>query len=148
MTSNSSLVAHGSPTEFFTFASLTALGVPNATTTKHCPGIGSFAEPIVPEAPKPPFRDEAVAALGAAGLSMSQVGYARQVHGADIALSQLTPTEERDVVLDFSDEYLSAPPGVLARAGVKASDEKGLRGLRWVVPATLRDVIGVYAVRI
>ena len=54
MTSSSALVAHGSPAAFFTFASLTALGVPNATTTKHCPGISSFAEPIVPEAPKPP----------------------------------------------------------------------------------------------
>src|SRR5262245_64302077 len=85
MTSSSSLVAHGSPAEFFTFASLTALGVPNATTTKHCPGITSFAEPIVPEAPKPPFRAEAVAALGGAGLEMGHVGYARQVHGADVA---------------------------------------------------------------
>jgi len=85
MTSCSALVAHGLPTEFFTFASLTSLGVPNATTTKHCPGIRSFAEPIVPEAPKPPFRAEAVAALGITGLEMGRVGYARQVHGADVA---------------------------------------------------------------
>src|SRR5262245_2262103 len=85
MTSSSSLVAHGQPPAYFTFPSLSALGVPNATTTMHCPGISSFAEPIVPEAPKPPFRDEAVAALGGAGLEMGRVGYARQVHGANVA---------------------------------------------------------------
>jgi YfiH family protein len=85
MTSTSLLVPHGRPTEYFTFASLSALGLANATTTKHCPGIGSFAEPIVPEAPKAPFRAEAEGVLGAAGLSMSRVSYARQVHGADTA---------------------------------------------------------------
>ena len=85
MTSTSLLVAHGRPTEYFTFASLSALGLPHATTTRHCPGIGSFAEPIVPEAPRAPFRAEAERVLGAAGLSMSRVSYARQVHGADAA---------------------------------------------------------------
>jgi polyphenol oxidase len=85
MTSNSSLMAHGEPCEYFTFSSLTALRLPHATTTKHCPGISSFAEPIVPEAPKAPFRGEAAAALGAAGLDLSRVGYARQVHGAEVA---------------------------------------------------------------
>src|SRR5215470_7506698 len=79
------LVPHGQPTEYFTFASLTALGVPNATTTKHCPGISSFAEPIVPESPKPPFRAEAERVLGAAGLEMARVSYARQVHGSEAA---------------------------------------------------------------
>jgi polyphenol oxidase len=85
MTSGFPLLGHGEPAEYFTFASLSALGVPHATTTRHCPGISSFAEPIVPEAPKPPFRSEAVAALGAAGLEMGRVSYARQVHGADVA---------------------------------------------------------------
>src|SRR2546429_394242 len=85
MTSTSPLVAHGQPTEYFTFVSLSSLGVPHATTTKHCPGVSSFAEPIVPEAPKPPFRSEATAVLGATGLEMSRVSYARQVHGADVA---------------------------------------------------------------
>jgi len=78
-------VGHGDPTAYFSFSSLTALGVPNATTTRHCPGVTSFAEPIVPEAPRPPFRSEASAVLGAAGLELSRVSYARQVHGADVA---------------------------------------------------------------
>jgi polyphenol oxidase len=81
----SQLVCHGRPAEYFTFASLTELGVPHATTTRHCPGITSFAEPIVPEAPKPPFRAEAAEILGATGLELSRVGYARQVHGAEVA---------------------------------------------------------------
>jgi YfiH family protein len=85
MTSNWALVGHGQPIAYFTFGSLTAVRLPHATTTRHCPGISSFAEPIVPEAPKPPFRAEASAVLGAAGLDMSRVGYARQVHGADSA---------------------------------------------------------------
>ncbi len=85
MASSSPLLAHGEPSAYFTFASLTALGVPHATTTKHCPGITSFAEPIVPEAPKAPFRPEAVAVLGATGLDIGRVSYARQVHGADVA---------------------------------------------------------------
>ncbi|PYN40849.1 MAG: multicopper polyphenol oxidase [Candidatus Rokuibacteriota bacterium] len=86
MTSTSSLLlAHGEPAEYFTFSSLNALGVPHATTTRHCPGISSFEERIVPEAPKPPFRAEAVVALGGTGLEMERVSYARQVHGADVA---------------------------------------------------------------
>ncbi len=85
MTSKSSLLPHGDPAAYFTFGSLTALGVPNATTTRHCPGISSFAEPIVPEAPKPPFRVEAEQVLGGAGLEMTRVSYARQVHGSETA---------------------------------------------------------------
>ena len=82
---SSALHPHGEPTAFFTFQSLTALGIANATTTRHCPGIGSFAEPIVPEAPKAPFHADATGVLGAAGLDLSRVGYARQVHGAAVA---------------------------------------------------------------
>jgi len=85
MTSNSSLVGHGEPAAFFTFSSLTALGLPHATTTRHCQGITSFEEPIVPESPKPPFRAEAERVLGAAGLEMARVSYARQVHGSEAA---------------------------------------------------------------
>src|SRR5215510_14511549 len=40
------LVGHGDPTAYLSFPSLTALGVPNATTTRHCPGVTSFGVPI------------------------------------------------------------------------------------------------------
>src|SRR5439155_7087350 len=64
---------------------LSDVGLAHATTTRHCPGIASFAEPIAPEAPRAPFRSEAAAVLGGAGLELSRVCYARQVHGAATA---------------------------------------------------------------
>ena len=70
---------------YFTFAGLTGLGVPHATTTRHCPGVASFAAPIDPRAPRPPFGPETAPALRPAGLDLSRVGYARQVHGAEAA---------------------------------------------------------------
>lgn len=63
--------------------------------------------------------------------------------GADIAISQLTPTDERERRLDFTTPYLTAPAGVLARVGTKASDVESLRGLRWVVSrsSTLTPIV-------
>src|SRR5438128_99260 len=81
----SRLVPHGAPAAYFTFPWLSEVGLAHATTTRHCPGIASFAEPIAPEAPRAPFRSEAAAVLGGAGLELSRVCYARQVHGAATA---------------------------------------------------------------
>jgi polar amino acid transport system substrate-binding protein len=66
-----------------------------------------------------------------------------QMRGADLALSQLTPTAEREHSVDFSTPYLSAPPGVLARLGADAVDEKELRQLDWVVSSasTLTPIV-------
>jgi polar amino acid transport system substrate-binding protein len=63
--------------------------------------------------------------------------------GADIALSQLTPTAERERSVDFTTPYLSAPPGVLAIRGAEAADERELRDLRWVVSSlsTLTPIV-------
>jgi purine-nucleoside/S-methyl-5'-thioadenosine phosphorylase / adenosine deaminase len=80
---SSELVAHGEPAVYFTFPSLAGLGLPHATTTRHCPGIASFAEPILPQAPRAPFRAEAGSMLADAGLDLGRVSYARQVHGAE-----------------------------------------------------------------
>jgi polar amino acid transport system substrate-binding protein len=68
---------------------------------------------------------------------------AGKLHGADLALSQITPTEERAVSADFTTPYLSAPPGVLALRRVDAADVHGLRGLRWVVShlSTLTPIV-------
>ena len=79
------LTPHGEPPAWFTFPALAALGVPHATTTRHCPGVVSFAEPISPAHPRAPFREDATETLAAAGLDLSRVAYARQVHGADAA---------------------------------------------------------------
>jgi polar amino acid transport system substrate-binding protein len=66
-----------------------------------------------------------------------------KLRGADLAISQLTPTEERAKSVDFSTAYLDAPPGVLARQGVEANDVKSLRELRWVVSrlSTLTPIV-------
>jgi polar amino acid transport system substrate-binding protein len=55
--------------------------------------------------------------------------------GADVALAELTPTTERDAVLDFSTAYLDAHPAVLVRDGTAISDLSAARDLRWVVQA-------------
>jgi YfiH family protein len=105
----SKLVPHGAPTAYFTFGSLTAIGLPHATTTRHCPGIASFSEPISPHAPKTPFRVDASSTLAGAGLDLGRVSYARQVHGAEagrapagggfVGLVDILTTTERGVPL-------------------------------------------------
>jgi hypothetical protein len=147
----SSLRPHGEPTAFFTFSSLSALGVPHATTTKHCPGISSFAEPIVPEAPKPPFRSEALATLGSTGLAMDRVGYARQVHGAEVArvpagggfagLVDILVTAERGVPLAIFTADCLAIVLCDAAAGALGVAHVGWRGtVRGATQAAVRAV--------
>ena len=74
-----SLVPHGEPPRYFTFASLSAEGLPHVTTTRHCPGVTSPSEPVAP------FNGQARETLAKAGLDLARVAYARQVHGADVA---------------------------------------------------------------
>jgi polar amino acid transport system substrate-binding protein len=85
--------------------------------------------------------------LGLQRVQVVQMPFAAIVRGklggADLALSQLTPTEERARWVDFTAPYLDAPPGILARKGVEASDVKGLRELGWVVSrlSTLTPIV-------
>jgi polar amino acid transport system substrate-binding protein len=87
--------------------------------------------------------------LGLDRVAVKQVSFGSIVgghlHGADLALSQLTPTAQREKRLDFSTPYLTAAPGVLARRDVLVSavDVKSLRGLRWVVSrlSTLTPIV-------
>lgn len=74
-----SLRAHGDPPVYFTFESLRREGVAHVTTTRHCPGVTSPSEQMGP------FNAQARETLAAAGLDLSRVAYARQVHGADVA---------------------------------------------------------------
>lgn len=85
--------------------------------------------------------------LGLRGIRVVQVPFADivagKLGGADIAISQLTPTTEREQHLDFSTPYLTAPPGVLARVGVQGDDMAQLRNLHWVVSrvSTLTPIV-------
>lgn len=58
---------------------------------------------------------------------------AGELDGADLAMSQITPTREREEVLDFSTPYLSANPAALVLAGTSVKDVKEARELAWAV---------------
>ena len=122
------------------------------------PGVLTVATAFLP-APgfwmgKPPtkgfeaqFASALAGKLGLDRVHVVQVPFGQiirgEFHGADLALSQLTPTEEREHSVDFSTPYLSAPPGVLARVEVDAADTHDLRELQWVVSrlSTLTPVV-------
>lgn len=53
--------------------------------------------------------------------------------GADIAMAQITPTTERNDVLDFSEPYLSANPAVLVAGELVIRDVMAARELTWAV---------------
>jgi polar amino acid transport system substrate-binding protein len=78
--------------------------------------------------------------LGLDRVRVVQVPFASIIRGklggADLALSQLTPTAKREQFLDFTTPYLTSAPGVLARLGVEGSDVHALKGLHWVVSRT------------
>ncbi|HEU5320582.1 MAG TPA: polyphenol oxidase family protein, partial [Methylomirabilota bacterium] len=96
-----SLVPHGEPARFFTFAGLSALGLPHATTTRHCPGVTAWSDAAGP------FRPEAARALAGAGLDLSRAAWARQVHGADVV--RIGPTGG---FAGPADVLVSTEPGV------------------------------------
>ncbi len=64
---------------------------------------------------------------------------------ADLALSQLTPTDEREDRLDFSTSYVDATPTVLVRKGAVdgPADAALLKDLRWATldGSTLTSVV-------
>ena len=63
--------------------------------------------------------------------------------GADVALALITPTEERDDVLDFSTPYVHTPPALVVRAGTEVPDVQTAQELRFAVGAntTFEDVV-------
>ncbi len=85
----SGLVPHGEPAVYFTLRRLSALGLPHAMTTRHCPGLGADAGPrrSAAGASSPsaaaPFTAATVTALEGAGVDFSRAAWARQVHGAE-----------------------------------------------------------------
>lgn len=94
------LTAHGEPPLYFTFSSLTALGVPHATTTRHCPGMGPSS------GGQSPFARAVVEALAPTGLDLELAAWARQVHGAEVA------RVERGGFAGSVDVLVTSRPGV------------------------------------
>src|SRR5205085_1719534 len=70
--------------------------------------------------------------LGLNGVRVVQVAFTRilagHFKGADVALSQMTPTKARERHVSFTTPYLTAPPGVLALRTANAMDVHGLKG--------------------
>jgi YfiH family protein len=73
------MTGHGEPALYFTVPSLAGAGVPHATTSRHCAGIG------VPTDRPTPFTGAAADVLVKAGLRMERVAWAHQRHGASVA---------------------------------------------------------------
>jgi hypothetical protein len=105
------VIAHGDPPRYLTFERLGALGVPHATTTRHCPGVTS------PTQATAPLTAAARPVLAEAGLDLTRFAYARQVHGADVAsapssggfagaVDVLTTTERRLPLAIFTADCL------------------------------------------
>lgn len=61
---------------------------------------------------------------------------AGQARGFDIALSQVTITDERAEVVDFTVPYFSSDQGVLVRKGTEVADLGAAKKLQWGVQAS------------
>ena len=63
--------------------------------------------------------------------------------GADLALSDITITEQRERYLDFSAPYLKAPPAIVVRPGTEVTDVNAARNLHWAVQndTTLKEAL-------
>lgn len=61
---------------------------------------------------------------------------AGQARGFDVALSQVTITEERAEVVDFTEPYFNSDQGIMVRKGTRVPDLAAARSLRWGVQAS------------
>jgi ABC-type amino acid transport substrate-binding protein len=77
------------------------------------------------------------ARFGLAKIKVVEVPFHQLVRGhlggADLALSDMTITAEREEHLDFSSAYLKAPPAIVVRPGKSVVDVNAARGLHWAV---------------
>jgi polar amino acid transport system substrate-binding protein len=75
--------------------------------------------------------------LGLGELEVVNVSFdqlvAGQVGDFDVALSQVTITEEREEVVDFTDPYFESDQGVLVQAGTEVATVDDARALQWGV---------------
>lgn len=75
--------------------------------------------------------------LGLAELKVNNVSFdqlvAGQVGDFDVALSQVTITDERREVVDFTEPYFASDQGVLVQAGTTVPDLEAAKALQWGV---------------
>jgi hypothetical protein len=91
---------HGRPPTHLTYSGLSAAGVANATTTRHCPGISPVTDGRWPEG------NEAVKVLDPTGIDLRRVAFAKQVHGVAVAFAS------RPGSLGTADIIVTTTPGL------------------------------------
>jgi polar amino acid transport system substrate-binding protein len=76
-------------------------------------------------------------ALGMGDLEIVNVSFdalvAGQVGDFDVALSQVTITDERKQVVDFTESYFASDQGVIVQAGTEVATVEDARALQWGV---------------
>ena len=74
---------------------------------------------------------------GLSGVKVENVSFdalvAGQSSGYDLALSQVTITDDRKKVVDFTTPYFSSDQGILVKKGVKVPDLAAAKKLKWGV---------------
>jgi polar amino acid transport system substrate-binding protein len=81
------------------------------------------------------FAKELAKRLGLNQVKFVEMPFAGLVAGqqcpCDINFSQVTITEQRDRVVDFTEPYFDANQGVLARTGIKVASVEDAKKLKW-----------------
>jgi ABC-type amino acid transport substrate-binding protein len=134
-----------------TFLALSGCGSISASAGKFTPaqpGVLTVATSVVPSAgfwegtaqhPSGGFEYELARELATRfGLHRVQVKIVHfhrivrgHLGGADVGIDLITPTPEREEVLEFSEPYLKSAPTVLVRAGTEVPDLATAQELRW-----------------
>jgi polar amino acid transport system substrate-binding protein len=81
------------------------------------------------------FAKEMAKRLGLNQVKFVEMSFTGLVAGqqcpCDINFSQVTITEERDRVVDFTEPYFDANQGVLAKTGTRVTNVEDAKGLQW-----------------
>ncbi len=85
--------------------------------------------------------------LGLDGVQVKTADFSQIVSGdlgdADVAMALITPTEDRDELLDFSDPYVQAAPALVVREGTDVPDVETAQELSWALGrgTTFEDIV-------
>jgi ABC-type amino acid transport substrate-binding protein len=85
--------------------------------------------------------------FGLAQVEIETAGFPEIVAGdlddADLALALITPTDERDEMLDFSSPYIQAAPALVVREGTEVPDVETAQELVWALgrDTTFEDIV-------
>jgi polar amino acid transport system substrate-binding protein len=116
-------------------------GVLTVATNLPAPGFWNGDDPSAIEGGfEHGIATELAERLGLDGVNVVNVSFdalvAGQARDFDIALSQVTITDERAEVVDFTVPYFSSDQGVLVRKGTEVADLSAAKQLQWGVQAS------------